>query len=103
MTRYRVALTTLARGDLAAIKDKRTQRAVGQKLDELQTEPEKRGKPLRDNLKGLYSVRAAGQRYRVVYRVEREADTVTVLVIGIRKAGDKGDAYAKARKRLGGG
>lgn len=47
-------------------------------------------------------MRAAGQRYRIIYRVQAEAGAVTVLVVGIRKAGDKRDAYQLARRRLSG-
>ena len=83
------------------------------------TEPEKRGKPLTEDLKGYYSVRAAGQRYRVIYQIQvLEVEStppqkvklknsrplidrlVTVVVVGLRKEGSKQDAYEVARKRL---
>lgn len=46
-----------------------------------------------DDLKGFRNVRAAGQCYRVLYRVGVLGGVVTVAVVGIRKAGDKRDAY----------
>lgn len=120
---YRVELSEEAKADLKAVEDKRSQQAISSKIDDLKTEPEKRGKPLTDDLKGYYSVRAAGQRYRVVYRIKvtelnptepqkaskgKQEDSspivdrvVTVVVIGIRKEGSKHDAYEIARKRLG--
>ena len=114
---YRIEFIEEAKADLKAIEDQRSQQAISSKINDLQTEPEKRGKPLTDELKGCYSVRAAGQRYRVIYRIkvtelkptegkEKEDGpkidrVVTVLVIGIRKEGSKYDVYEVARKRLG--
>ena len=60
----------------------------------------KLGKPLIGDLKNFRSLRAAGQRYRIVYQVAVQAGLVIVVVIGIRKEGDKRDVYAIAGKRL---
>jgi mRNA interferase RelE/StbE len=116
LSQYRIVLTAQASSDLKAVEDQRSQKAIASKIDDLQTEPEKRGKPLTEDLKGYYSARAAGQRYRVIYKaqvLELEAATsqqkevtlvidrvVTVVVIGIRKEGSKQDVYTIARKRL---
>jgi mRNA interferase RelE/StbE len=67
---YRIVITPQAQSDLKAVEDQRNQKAIASKIDDLQTEPEKRGKPLTEDLKGYYSVRAAGQRYRVIYQVQ---------------------------------
>jgi mRNA interferase RelE/StbE len=114
---YRVEFTEEADNDLEDISDTRTRSTIIKRAYGLQEEPEKQGKPLTNDLKGLYSVRAAGQRYRVIYRikvtelkptVETPRDkvavvdrVVTVVVIGIRKEGSKSDVYEVARKRLG--
>jgi len=45
-------------------------------------------------------VRAVGQRYRIIYRVEDERVTVLVVALGIRKQGDKKDVYELAKKLL---
>lgn len=76
---YRIEFTEEARADLKAIEDQRSQQAIAKKINDLKTEPEKRGKALTDELKGkgLYSVRAAGQRYRVVYRIKVEEQKPT--------------------------
>jgi mRNA interferase RelE/StbE len=97
---YRVRFTAAADEDVAAIRDTRTRSAVVRRAYALRTEPAAQGKPLQKDLKGLYSVRASGQRYRIVYRVQNEAGEVTVLVVGVRKEGDKRDAYQVARRRL---
>jgi len=45
-------------------------------------------------------VRAAGQRYRIIYTVEEDRVLVLVVYVGIRKEGDKNDVYAIAKKLL---
>lgn len=102
MSTFIVELNQNAEADLLAITDARTRRAVSEGLLRLETEPAKRGKPLRKDLEGYYSIRLAGQRYRAVYSIAVTQGVVTVVVIGIRKAGDKRDAYRIANKRLGG-
>lgn len=100
MKRYRVALRKEAKADLDAIKDNRTRAAVTERLLKLESEPQKQGKPLKKPLQGFYSVRAAGQRYWVIFELQEVKSLVVVVVIGIRKEGDKRDAYRVASKRL---
>lgn len=99
---FRVVLTAEADGDLGQISDAATREVILRRALELRTEPLKQGKPLKGALKAYRSVRAAGQRYRIVYQVAVTAGQVVVAVIGIRKAGSKRDAYAIAEKRLSG-
>lgn len=98
-TTYAVSLTPDAAQDLAAISDQATVWAIIKKAKDLDTEPLKQGKPLKGVLTNYRSVRAAGQRYRIVYQVAVQAGQVVIVVIGIRKAGDKKDAYEVAEKR----
>jgi mRNA interferase RelE/StbE len=49
-------------------------------------------------LEGYRSVRAVGRRYRIIYKLEEEQVVVVVVTIGIRKDGDKKDAYELAKK-----
>lgn len=97
---FRVILTADADGDLGQISDTATREVILRRALELRTEPLKQGKPLTGALKHYRSVRASGQRYRIVYQVAVTAGKVVVAVIGIRKAGSKQDAYAVAEKRL---
>lgn len=101
MDTFTVELNQDAEADLLAIDDARTRRAVSEGLLRLEEEPAKRGKPLRDDLRGYYRIKVAGGRYRAVYSVAVKRAVVTVVVIGIRKEGDKRDAYRIASKRLG--
>jgi len=59
--------------------------------------------PLTDELTSYRSVRAVGQRYRIIYKVEEQRVMILVVALGIRKEGDKKDIYelAKKLKRLG--
>ena len=49
------------------------------------------------------SLRAAGQRYRIIYQVDNGAVIVYVVLIGLRKEGSKADIYELAQRlvRLG--
>ena len=96
--RFRIQLTDAARDDLRAVGDTRTRQAVFSRALALDAEPLAQGKALGGNLKGF---RAAGQRYRILYRVGVQGGVVTVAVVGVRKEGDKRDVYRLASKRLG--
>ena len=60
-----------------------------------------KGKSLKGGLSGYRSIRAVGQRYRIVYKIERERVIVYIIGIGIRKEGGKGDVYAQLKKNAG--
>jgi mRNA interferase RelE/StbE len=97
---YRVELTPLALEMIEAIQDKREQQGIIERLQKLKLEPIQQGKPLTADLKGYFSVRAVGQRYRIVYQVK--ADQVLIIVVGVgrRKDGDKKDIYTLLKKLL---
>lgn len=88
---------------LEAITDRRTREKLANVIDSLGSDPELRGKPLDHDLAGYRSIRAVGQRDRVIYRVERSIVTVVVVAAGIRKEGSRDDIYRVAAKlfRLG--
>jgi mRNA interferase RelE/StbE len=88
---------------LEAITDRRVREKIATVIDSLESDPEIRGKPLDDDLAGYRSVRAVGQRYRIIYRVEGLTVTVMVVAAGIRKEGSRDDIYRVAAKliRLG--
>src|SRR6266704_1107742 len=73
---------------------------VPERAGQLAKSPEQQGKPLIGELNGFRSVRAAGQRYRIVYLVERREVVVAIVAVGKRKEGDKRDVYVLARKLL---
>lgn len=97
---YTVVLTPVAREMLADIPDKRIQEKILQTAERLRQDPEKQGKPLAGPLAGYRSLRAVGQRYRIIYRIEKQRVWVIVLGIGIRKEGDKRDIYRRLQKLI---
>jgi len=83
-----------------AIPDQRFRRLISQRVDQLARSPEQQGKPLVGELAGFRSVRAVGQRYRIIYRVLRREIVVAIVAVGRRKQGDRSDIYELARKLL---
>ena len=83
---------------LAEITDRRIKESIARRIEALGDEPEKLGKPLLGELSGYRSLRAAGQRFRVIYKIEKKQIIVIVVALGIRKEGDKRDIYALAQK-----
>jgi mRNA interferase RelE/StbE len=96
---YRIKLTQIAAENIKKL-DSRTRTQVINKIDALQTEPLLLGKQLKGPLKELRSVRTAGQRYRIIYKVLQEEIVVIVVAVGIRKAGDKNDIYELMKKYI---
>lgn len=97
---YRIIIQPVAFKALAEIPDRRIQELIRDRIDGLAHDPEQQGKPLTGELVGYRSLRAVGQRYRIIYRVERAQVIVMVMVIGRRKAGDRRDVYQLAQKLL---
>ncbi len=97
---WEVVLTPQARLMLETVQDRRVRESIRDRIDGLAQEPEKQGRPLMGDLLGFRSLRAVGQRYRVIYRVEKGKVLVLVVALGIRKEGSKRDVYELARKLL---
>jgi mRNA interferase RelE/StbE len=98
--KFRIVLTQTALRNLESISDLKIRGQIIEKIDTLVDEPEERGKPLTFDLSGYLSLRAAGQRYRIIYRVERKVVVVVVVAIGIRKGKSKADIYQLAKKLI---
>ena len=97
---YAIRITPTALEMIKGVKDKRAGELIQERIDQLSGDPDKQGKELHGELRGCRCVRAAGQRYRILYRVEAAGVIVLVLAAGIRKEGDKKDIYALARKMI---
>ncbi len=78
---------------LKQVQDRRICAKIIERIDGLAEESEKQGKPLTAEFTGYRSLRAVGQRYRIIYRIDGEKVVVTVVAVGIRKEGDKKDIY----------
>jgi mRNA interferase RelE/StbE len=97
---YAIQWTETALKLVEAIPDQRVRRLISQRTDQLAKSPEQQGKPLIGELAGFRSVRTGGQRYRIVYRVERREVVVVIVAVGRRRSGDKADIYELAKKLL---
>lgn len=97
---WKTILTIQAKTMLEDIQDRRVQEKIRDRINGLVDEPEKQGKLLTGELTGYRSLRAVGQRYRIIYRVEEDRVLVLVVAIGIRKEGNQKDIYSLARKIL---
>lgn len=100
MKAWVVRIMPEAKKHMAEIKDRGMQQSLTKALQRLQQEPDKRGKPLHDELLGFRSLRAVGERYRIIYKVIEETYEVHVVTVGIRKEGSRIDAYEVAQRLL---
>lgn len=93
-----IDIMPIALQHLKAVKDRRIYTKLIEAINSLAQEPEKKGKPLFDELEDCRSLRAVGQRYRIIYKIEAAIVVVLVLAVGIRKEGDKHDIYRLAQR-----
>jgi mRNA interferase RelE/StbE len=100
---WQIMFTPEAQAMMDAIKDRRIKEKLTQRIDKLAEDPLKQGKALGAELTDLYSIRAAGQRYRIIYSLDGENIIILIVGVGIRREGSKTDIYALAKKlvRLG--
>lgn len=97
---YKIIIARTALKMLKDITDRRVRDLIVKRIDDLIEEPEKQGKPLVAELSGYRSLRAAGQRYRIVYRVMNDKIMVSIVAVGIRKEGSSTDIYNLAKKLI---
>ena len=97
---WKIYLTPTAKRLLEAVTDRSVRSALRNRIDHLKEDPDKQGKPLVGELKGYRSLRAVGQRYRILYRIENQEVVVLVVALGLRKEGSKKDVYSLAKKLI---
>jgi len=100
--KYQIHITDTCLALVEKIPDKRIQRTILNRIDGLSDEPDKQGKKLVEKLSGFRSVHAA-ERYRIIYKIDKQTVIIYVLAAGIRKEGDKKDIYEIAKKLLNAG
>jgi mRNA interferase RelE/StbE len=98
--RWRISITTTAMHMLTGITDRRIREKIVAVIDRLAEEPEKQGKAMLGELAGFRSIRAVGQRYRIIYTVKGEEIVVMVVAVGIRRDGASDDIYNLTKKLL---
>ncbi|MBT0665436.1 type II toxin-antitoxin system mRNA interferase toxin, RelE/StbE family [Geobacter pelophilus] len=101
--KWQILLTPTALKLLSDISDRRIREKIGTVIDRLAEDPEKQGKALLGELSGLRSIRAVGQRYRIIYQIRGNEIVVVIVAVGIRRDGARDDIYNLAKKlfRLG--
>jgi mRNA interferase RelE/StbE len=95
---WRIVITPTAMRMLSDISDRRIREKIVTVIDRLTEEPGKQGKAMIGELAGFHSVRAAGQRYRVIYGIKEQEIIVIVVSVGIRRDGARDDVYNLAKK-----
>jgi len=85
---------------LTGISDRRIREKIVTVIDRLAEEPEKQGKAMMGELAGFRSIRAVGQRYRIIYTVKGKEIVVVVVAVGIRRDGARDDIYNLTKKLL---
>lgn len=96
--KWQVLLTPTALKLLADISDRRIREKIGSVIDRLAEDPEKQGKALLGELVGFRSIRAVGQRYRIIYQIRGNDIIVVIVAVGLRRDGAKDDIYNLAKK-----
>jgi mRNA interferase RelE/StbE len=96
---YKIKLTSIASENIKKLNIT-IQKQVINKIESLKEEPLLLGKPLKGSLKEFRTIRAAGQRYRIIYKVMELEIIVIIIAIGIRKDGDKKDIYELMKKYI---
>lgn len=81
--------------DFKIIDRSNQQKIIRSVRKKLTTEPERYGKPLSGNLKGLWKLRIS--EYRVIYEIKKEKVLVYVIKVGFRR--DE-EIYKEVVKRL---
>jgi mRNA interferase RelE/StbE len=97
---WHVEITETAANMIRGITDARVRRKILDLIKDLRHDPDQKGKPMVGELSGFRSLRAVGQRYRILYTLRADIVYAYVVAVGIRKEGDKADIYALAHKLL---
>ena len=97
---YEIVIAPSALKMLKGILDRRVRERIRDRIGNLAEDPGKQGKPLTGELSGYRSLRAVGQRYRIIYRIEERSILVFVVALGIRKEGSRRDIYSLAKKLI---
>jgi mRNA interferase RelE/StbE len=98
--KWKILLTPTSKKLLESVNDQRVKKKIIESIDGLRAAPEMQGKPLISELKSYRSLRTVGQRYRIIYRLDKGKIIVVVVAVGLRKEGDKADVYKLAKKLL---
>lgn len=97
---WQIVITPTALKMIKGLSDARIRGKIADVIDRLAEDPDKQGKALVGELSGFRSIRAVGQRYRIIYKIIKKQVVVIVVAAGIRKEGHKKDIYQLAKKLI---
>lgn len=99
---FEVRLTDEAKEMLRAIarSDRRIASKLTDLMEDLRHHPDQKGFPLGGELTGLISRHAIGNRFRIIYGIDRNARIVSIISVGLREEGSRRDIYAETRRIL---
>ena len=98
--KWQILFTPTAFKLLSDISDRHIREKIGAVIGRLTEDPEKQGKALLGELAGFRSIRAVGQRYRIIYQIRGNEIVVVIVAVGIRRDRARDDIYNLARKLL---
>lgn len=84
-----------------ARSDKRIASKLSDLMEDLASLPDQKGRPLGGELTGLHSRHAIGNRFRIVYEIDRPHLAVSIISVGIREAGSRRDIYELTKRIRG--
>lgn len=98
---YRVELTNEATESLRQVGKKygkKSYEVLRKLIEELSSEPDKKGEALRGWLKGLHSLHYS--RFRVIYKIKSDDEVVIVVTSGYHASGTRNDIYALLERMI---
>lgn len=84
--KYRVEVDAFAEQDLKNL-DARTREACLKRIVQLEFDAQIQGKPLIRELQNHRALKLLNRQYRIIYTIQRQADLVIVVVVGLRREG----------------
>ncbi len=95
---WQVIVVPHAEAQIKAVLDRRMKEILLRAIVKLNEDPDKQGKPMSGKLVGHRSIRAVGQRFRILYRLDHGRVRVLVVMVGLRREGSRDDVYAEAER-----
>ena len=83
------------------VTDRRVRKSILDRADTLAADPARKGKALIGELAGYRSLRAVGQRYRIVYQIDESSKVVHIVAAALRRQGNRRDVYELLARVLG--
>ena len=94
---YRAEYTPQALQDLRGISSETDRDVVTRRIKALEADPY-HSRELGYDLEGYRRAKAAGRRYRILFRIDEPGAAIQIVLIGLRKPDEEQDAYERLRR-----